>query len=126
MERRAFGRTGIELPVVGLGTWLTFDLPRAEEPRAAEVVDAMLAGGARVVDTSPMYGRAEGVLGRALDGRRDDAFVATKIWTSSAQAARRQLAEQLRFYDGHVELEQIHNLLAWEEHLPWLEEERAG
>jgi aryl-alcohol dehydrogenase-like predicted oxidoreductase len=124
MEQRRFGRTDLELPVVGLGTWQTFDLPPREESVAFAVVDAAFAAGTRVVDSSPMYGRAEGVLGRALGARRADAFVATKIWTRSGRDARRQLVDQLGFYGGHVELEQIHNLVAWREHLPWLEAER--
>jgi aryl-alcohol dehydrogenase-like predicted oxidoreductase len=124
MELRRFGRTNAELPVVGLGTWLTFDLPAEREPVARAVVDAAFEAGGRVVDSSPMYGRAERVLGEALAGRREQAFVATKIWTRSAAAARRQLADQLAFYDGRVELDQIHNLVAWREHLPWLERER--
>jgi aryl-alcohol dehydrogenase-like predicted oxidoreductase len=126
MERRTLGRTGVEVPVVGLGTWLTLDLAEHEQDRADAVVGAALDGGMRVVDSSPMYGRAERVLGRALGGRRDEAFVATKIWTSSPEEAREQLARQLVFYEDRVELEQIHNLVAWERHLPWLEEEREA
>ena len=110
--------------MIGLGTWQTFDVGPEDESRAAEVVDEVLAGGARLFDSSPMYGRAEGVLGRALGARRADAIVATKIWTSSAATARRQLDDQLGYYDGRVDLEQIHNLVAWREHLPWLEDER--
>jgi aryl-alcohol dehydrogenase-like predicted oxidoreductase len=124
VEHRRFGRTGRDLPVVGLGTWQTFDLAASEEPVAGEVVAAAFDAGTRVVDSSPMYGRAEGVLGRALGERRRDAFVATKIWTRSRADARHQLADQVGFYGGRVDLEQIHNLVAWEEHLPWLEEER--
>jgi aryl-alcohol dehydrogenase-like predicted oxidoreductase len=124
MEVRRFGKTGPVLPVVGLGTWLTFDVGPAGEPRAREVVAEVLTGGGRVFDSSPMYGRAEGVLARALADRRDEAFVATKIWTRSPDEARRQLVDQLGFYGGRVELEQVHNLVAWREHLPWLEEER--
>src|SRR5215208_7167821 len=123
MERRRFGRTGLEVPVVGLGPWQTFDVGPGGEDAAREVVETVLEEGTRLFDSSPMYGRAEGVLGRALEGHRDDAIVATKIWTSSAERARDQFEAQLRFY-GRVELDQIHNLLAWEEHLPWLEEER--
>jgi aryl-alcohol dehydrogenase-like predicted oxidoreductase len=126
MKTRRLGRTGLHLPVVGLGTWQVFDVGPDAEPAAADVVATMLHGGARVFDSSPMYGRAEAVLGRALAGRRTDAFVATKIWTRSAGAARRQLRDQLAFYDGRVDLEQIHNLAAWEEHLPWLEREREA
>lgn len=124
MERRTLGRTGVEVPVVGLGTWLTLDVGEAEQGLADEVVGAALDTGARLVDSSPMYGRAERVLGRALGDRRDEAFVATKIWTASPDDARRQLDRQVEHYGGTVDLEQIHNLLAWERHLPWLEEER--
>jgi aryl-alcohol dehydrogenase-like predicted oxidoreductase len=120
-EQRSLGN--VKVPAVGLGTWRVFDLAPAEEETARAVVEAAFDAGVRLADTSPMYGRAEAVLGRALEGRRDEAFVATKIWTSSAGEARRQLADQLGWY-GHVELEQIHNLVAWREHLPWLEEER--
>ena len=126
MRTVAFGAIGIELPVVGLGTWKVFDLPPAGEEVAARVVEVAFAEGVRAVDSSPMYGRAEAVLGRALGTRRADAFVATKIWTSSPDEARRQLDGQLSFYGGRVELEQIHNLVAWREHLPWLEEERVA
>ena len=70
MERRALGRTGVELPVVGLGTWATFDLPDSEQDVADDVVEAALDAGVTLVDSSPMYGRAERVLGRALAERR--------------------------------------------------------
>ena len=124
LERRPFGRTGWEVPVVGLGTWQTFDVGPREEPRAREVVDAVLALGTRLFDTSPMYGRAEGVLARALGERRGEALVATKFWTPSGEEARAQYAAQLDLYGGRVDLQQIHNLVAWRDHLPWLEAER--
>jgi aryl-alcohol dehydrogenase-like predicted oxidoreductase len=126
MERRRFGRTGWEVPVVGLGTWQTFDLGPEDEDVAGEVVDAVWADGTRLFDSSPMYGRAEGVLGRALGERRSAALVATKIWTSSMAEARGQFEAQLEFFGGRIDLEQIHNLVAWREHLEWLEEEKRG
>jgi diketogulonate reductase-like aldo/keto reductase len=72
-----------------------------------------------------MYGGAERALGAALAARRDEATVLTKIWTPSAEAARGQFADQLAWF-GRVDVEQIHNLVAWEEHLPWLESEREA
>jgi diketogulonate reductase-like aldo/keto reductase len=70
-----------------------------------------------------MYRGAEQSLGRALTGRRQGATVATKIWTASIEDARRQYANQVEWF-GRVEIEQVHNLVAWREHLDWLEHER--
>ena len=115
MEERRLG------PVVGLGTWQTFD----DDARiAAAVVGAAREAGTAVFDSSPMYGGAEGALGAALGGSREGTSVATKIWSSSVEDARGQYEAQRRFF-GRVEIEQVHNLVAWEQHLPWLEEERA-
>jgi aryl-alcohol dehydrogenase-like predicted oxidoreductase len=124
METRVFGASGVSLPVVGLGTWATFDVPASKEEGAREVVDAALAEGTKVFDTSPMYGRAEDVLGRALERHRSRAFVATKIWTPSEESGKRQFEHQLGIFGGVLELEQIHNLVAWRSHLSWLERER--
>jgi diketogulonate reductase-like aldo/keto reductase len=109
-------------PVVGLGTWNTFG---GDAALAREVVGAAVEAGCRVVDTSPMYGGAEASLAAALEGRRDEVDVATKIWTDSVEEGKAQFMAQLRRY-GRVEIEQVHNLVAWERQLPWLEEERAA
>ena len=84
-----------------------------------------LDAGATVVDSSPMYGRAEAVLSAALGERRRDAFVATKVWTSSVADGRRHFTRQLGWYAGRIDLLQVHNLLAWREHLEWMERERG-
>ena len=125
VDARPFGRTGIDLPVVGLGTWRVFDLPPAGQPTADAVVTTALDAGATVVDSSPMYGRAEAVLSAALGERRRDAFVATKVWTSSVADGRKHFTRQLGWYAGRIDLLQVHNLLAWREHLEWMERERG-
>jgi aryl-alcohol dehydrogenase-like predicted oxidoreductase len=126
MERRRFGRTGWQVPVVGLGTWQTFDVGPGEERAARDVVSAVWESGARLFDSSPMYGQAEAVLGHALAGRRRDALIATKIWTASVPERREQFENQLRFFGGHIDLEQVHNLVGWRAHLDWLEQERQA
>jgi diketogulonate reductase-like aldo/keto reductase len=113
MEERGLG------PVVGLGTSRTFE---DDVDLARVVVDAALEAGCRLFDTSPMYG-SEQALGIALEARRGEATIATKIWADSVEEGRRQFEDQLRWF-GRVEVEQVHNLVAWEEHLPWLEAER--
>jgi diketogulonate reductase-like aldo/keto reductase len=114
MEERRLG------PVVGLGTWNTFG---GDAGRAREVVRAALAAGIRSFDSSPMYGGAEGSLAAALAERRPEAQILTKVWSHDSAEARRQLGDQLRWY-GRVDIEQVHNLVGWEDYLPWLEEER--
>ena len=116
MEERRLG------PVVGLGTWRTFG---GDEDLARDVVGAALDAGCRVVDSSPMYGAAEPSLSAALEGRRDEAAVATKIWAATVAEGREQYRRQLDWF-GRIELEQVHNLLSWERHLDWLEEEREA
>jgi diketogulonate reductase-like aldo/keto reductase len=125
VETRPLGDGGPEVPVVGMGTWRTFDVRGPAAVAAArKVVDAALAAGARVLDSSPMYGAAEEVLGLALEGRRDEAFVATKVWSHSAAEGRRQAERALHFFGGFVDLLQVHNLAAWPEQLALIEELR--
>ncbi len=127
MERRALGRIGLEIPVVGLGTWRTFDVrDEAGEREARRTVDAAFEAGVRLVDSSPMYGAAEAVLGRALADRRESAIVATKVWTDDDAEASRQVAFALQAFGGRVDLYQVHNLVRWERRLDDLERLRAG
>ena len=122
MLRRPLGRSGLTVPVIGLGTWRNLDVRGAaiERERSA-VVDAALETGATLFDSSPMYGESERVLGAALAGRRRSAIVATKVWTESLQDGRRQIERALAWYEGYVDIYQIHNLVAWKKHLPVLE-----
>jgi aryl-alcohol dehydrogenase-like predicted oxidoreductase len=125
METRIFGRSGIELPVIGMGTWRTFDVADDQDELArAAVTQAALDAGLRLFDTSPMYGEAERVLGAALQSRRSEAFVATKVWTAQPAAAELQIDHALGWFGGHVDLYQIHNLLAYRENLSLLEARR--
>src|SRR3954447_21889770 len=119
--RRRLG-PGVEVPCVGLGTWQRFDV--AESPQA--VVDAALDAGVQLFDSSPMYGRAERVLGEALARRREEAFVATKIWTSSAAEGRAQAERALAWFGGRVDLYQVHNLTATDAQLALIQELRAA
>lgn len=122
MEFRALGQSGLEVPAVGMGTWQTFDVRgEAAEHNAHSIVDVALRQGANFFDSSPMYGEAERVLGQALEGRRDQALIATKVWTNTASASRAQVERALRFFGNRVDLYQIHNLLAWREQLTLLE-----
>lgn len=123
MERRALGSCGFDVPVVGMGTWKTFDV---SDPRdvvhATAIVQRAIDGGANFFDSSPMYGEAERVLGAALKGRRDHALVATKIWTSSKTEGRQQAEAALAWFGGRVDLYQVHNLVNWREQLDLLED----
>jgi len=78
-----------------------------------------------VLDSSPMYRGAEASLGAALAGRRERALIATKIWTPSVDEGREQYRRQVEWF-GRVEIEQVHNLVAWQEHAGWLDEEREA
>lgn len=80
MEIRTLGKSGLNVPVVGMGTWQTFDVHGdAAEANARAIVDAALDSGANFFDSSPMYGEAERVLGQTLAGRREKAMIATKV-----------------------------------------------
>jgi len=107
---------------VGVGTWKTFDVRgKGAETDARDRVSEALEPGSSFFDSSPMYGQAERVLGLALEGRRERAMVATKVWARSTDEGSRQIERALRFYGGWVDLYQVHNLVAWREHLPVLE-----
>jgi aryl-alcohol dehydrogenase-like predicted oxidoreductase len=126
MEQRRLGQAGPAVPVIGAGTWRVFDVSEDAAAGPNQVVEEVLAAGGKLFDCSPMYGRAERVLSRALRQRRGEAIIASKIWARQPSEGRAQLERQLALFDGHVELEQVHNLVAWQEHLPWLEEAREA
>ena len=123
LENRSLGRGRVSVSVVGLSTWRRLEAAAAAGQHH-ELIEAAIADGIRVIDTSPMYGAAERLLSDALDGQRDQVFVADKVWTPSAEEGVAQLSRALDWYGGRVDLVQIHNLVAWQTHLPMLEAAR--
>ena len=122
LEHRRLGHTGLTVPVIGMGTWRTFDVRgTSAEANARAVVDAAVSAGVRFFDSSPMYGEAERVLAGALEAHRRDAVIATKVWTTSVADGRKQIQRALHLFGGRVDIYQIHNLVNWREHLPVLE-----
>jgi aryl-alcohol dehydrogenase-like predicted oxidoreductase len=125
MEQRTLGKTGIQVPVVGMGTWRTFDVRgEAAKKNARAVVDAAFVTGANFFDSSPMYGEAEHVLSEMLQGRREQAIIATKVWAQTTREGQAQVMRALRLFDNCIDLYQIHNLVLWREHLKMLEQLR--
>jgi diketogulonate reductase-like aldo/keto reductase len=122
-ESRSLGRGRVSVPVVGLGTWRRLEAAAAAG-RQGELIQAAIAAGIRVIDTSPMYGEAEQLLSGTLEGRREQVFVADKVWTASASDGAAQLSRAARWYGGRVDLMQIHNLVGWRTQLPMLEAAR--
>ena len=125
MNTRPIPSSREELPVIGCGTYLGFDQAPGGDAYAAlpGVLEALFAGGGKVLDSSPMYGRAEETTGELLaaNGRRSDAFLATKVWVSGRQEGIRQMEESMRLLRSpQIDLMQVHNLLDWRTHLATL------
>jgi aryl-alcohol dehydrogenase-like predicted oxidoreductase len=125
MNQRKIPSSGEMLPVVGCGTWRTFDVGGKPADRAplAEVLKVMFDSGGSVIDSSPMYGAAEGVVGDLLAaaGTRDKAFIATKVWTSGRDNGIAQMKKSMALLKtDRLDLMQIHNLVDWRVHLPTL------
>jgi len=123
---------GRALPVIGMGTWQTFNVGRDEQLRRArtEVLAAFIEHGGGMIDCSPMYGSSAAVMGFALDqlGRPGSVFSAEKVWTRDGGETRRQILGQAAQWGvDRFDLVQVHNLLAWEAHLETLREmKQAG
>ena len=129
--KRKLPKSGEALPVIGLGTYLVFDVA----PDAAaladlrEVLTTFTAAGCSLIDSSPMYGRAEAVVGEltAALGLRDSLFLATKVWTSGQAAGVKQMQDSLRLMrTRRIDLMQVHNLLDLATHLKTLREWKAA
>ena len=131
MRTRPIPASGEALPVIGLGTYQGFDVApgSAAYAQLPDVLRALFAAGGSVIDSSPMYGRAEATTGELLAaaGARSRAFLATKVWTRGGVEGRRQIDESLRLLRaGPIDLMQVHNLLDWRTHLPALRELKAA
>lgn len=125
MYTRPIPSTGEPLPIIGCGTWQTFDVGPTREERAPllEVLRVLFAAGGTVIDSSPMYGRSEQVVGDLLNELQgqDKAFVATKVWTSGREDGIQQMRRSMQLLqDDRIELMQIHNLVDWRTHLKTL------
>ena len=125
MITRPIPSSGEAMPVIGLGTWQVFDTGPGDPSRRnlAEVLRALADAGGRMIDTSPMYGRAEAATGDlvAEAGLRPRVFLATKLWTSGREAGIAQMRRSAELLQRPVlDLIQIHNLLDWRTHLATL------
>jgi diketogulonate reductase-like aldo/keto reductase len=123
--RRLIPSTREAIPVVGLGTWITFNV--GDDPvlrnECASVMSAFFEAGGRMIDSSPMYGSSQPVIGYGLQklGRPSTLFSAEKVWTSSTTAGPTQIEQSRRFWGvPKFDLVQVHNLLAWKAHLQTL------
>ena len=122
---RRIPTTGENLPVVGLGTWITFNVgnDRVARDACADVMRAFFESGGRMIDSSPMYGSSQPVIGYGLAriGSASAVFSADKVWIGSGARGAAQIEESRRHWGvPRFDLLQVHNLLAWEEHLPAL------
>jgi diketogulonate reductase-like aldo/keto reductase len=127
---RPIPASGERIPAIGLGTWLTFDVGGADgaaRHARGDVLREFLAAGGRLVDSSPMYGTSEEVIG--AENARSPAkalFSATKVWTVGAVAGRRQMeSSRILWKLPRLDLMQVHNLLDWETHWPALKAWKA-
>lgn len=128
---RAIPASGERLPVIGMGTWITFDVGNFPDARArrAEILGHFFSRGGALVDSSPMYGEAQSVLGYCLRRLENDAslFAATKVWTPGPAAGVAQMEESRRLWGiPRLDLMQIHNLVDWETHIETLREWKAA
>lgn len=125
---RPIPSSGEQIPVLGLGSWITFNVgnDRAARAQCTDVMREFFNAGGRLIDCSPMYGSSQGVIGDSLQqlAAQPRIFSAEKVWTSSAGAAQIEATRQLWRVPA-FDLLQVHNLLAWQEQLPLLQRMKA-
>jgi aryl-alcohol dehydrogenase-like predicted oxidoreductase len=130
MRTRPIPRTGEQLPVIGMGTWRTFDVGDGDRTALREVLRHLFEAGGRVIDSSPMYGRAEQVVGELLPPSPRP-FLATKVWTSGRDEGIAQMRRSMKLMwpsgaGRAFDLMQIHNLVDWKTHMPVLRAMKAA
>ncbi len=128
---RPIPKTGERIPAVGMGTWITFNVGNNTGLRdqRTEVLREFFKYGGGMIDSSPMYGSAEDVLGYCFErlDTTDGLFSATKVWTPSTDEGPVQIADSMRLWGlNKFDLFQVHNLLNWEDHLPMLLQRKAA
>jgi diketogulonate reductase-like aldo/keto reductase len=130
MLARPIPSTGEKLPAIGLGTWPMFDVgtDAASRRPLADVVARLVEAGGAMVDTSPMYGRSEGVVGDLVAqlGLRDKVFLATKVWISGRDQGAAQMTRSASLLKSPVvDLMQVHNLVDWRAQLATMRDMKA-
>jgi len=122
---RPIPASGEQIPVIGLGSWITFNVGRDPQARAEcrEVMRQFFAGGGRMIDSSPMYGSAQDVIGEAVQAIKPPALIsADKVWISGGARGPDQIETSRKLWRvPRFDLLQVHNLLSWEEHLKTLQ-----
>ncbi len=121
---RTIPSTGEKIPAVGMGSWLTFNVGESETQRAPmrQVLKTFVENGGRVIDSSPMYGRSEQVIGELAEqlGITDKLWYATKVWTSGEEAGKGQIRNSVKLFGLWPQVLQVHNLLDLKTHLKTL------
>jgi len=127
VRRKPIPSSGETIPVIGMGTWITFNVgddPKARDARA-EVMRNLFAAGGSMIDSSPMYGSSQSVVGHGLAqlDAYDEVFSTDKVWTSDGDEGHAQLQASRRLWGvERFDLMQVHNLVAWRDHLPMLQD----
>jgi len=126
-HKRIIPASDEQIPAIGLGSWLTFDVPPGDpigRQRSTEVIRRFLAAGGSMIDSSPMYGHAQDVIGSALRelNKTSEAFSATKVWIPGASLGEDQMEQALALWGlQQFDLLYVHNMLDWQRHLPWMQ-----
>ncbi len=122
--------TGASIPAVGMGTWITFDHSpeRINLNKYVAILEAFFAGGGQLIDSSPMYGNAQQLLGAVLPqvNKAKSLFAATKVWIPGQRMGIEQMNQSIKLWGlDHMDLMQVHNLLDWQQHLTTLNQWKA-